>query len=170
MASAIVHHTEHPGSGRWCQSDAMEQRTRGLGRRVIVVVVVVLQLFFVARGYWSDHKEFAFQMFPEASTWRADIRRVTLDGERIPIEEPWAGYRWDELVTTRGLSNPGVRHHADAGLDNQLAFLEAALEWVARNTPNDHETRYLEAVVTSWSNADPPEVVVLRSPDRDLPR
>ena len=111
----------------------------------MVVAVVVLQLGFVARGYWSDHKEFAFQMFPESSTWRADVVRVTADGRRVPIERPWSGYRWDELVPNVGLRYPAVRHHADAGLDNQLAFLESALDWVAGNTPRDRETRYLEA-------------------------
>ena len=140
---------------------------RVVARRVVVVTVVVLQLGLVARGYWSDHKEFAFQMFPESSTWRADVVRVTADGRRVPIELPWSGYRWDELVQDRGLSYPQVRHHADAGLDNQLAFLEAALDWVADNTPRDGETRYLEATVTSWHNADPRRVEVLRSGVRE---
>jgi hypothetical protein len=142
-------------------------RARVVVRRVVVVAVVVVQLGFVARGYWSDHKEFAFQMFPESSTWRATVVRVTADGRRVPIERPWSGYRWDELVRDRGLSFPSIRHHADAGLDNQLAFLEAALDWVASNTPRDRETRYLEATVTSWHNADPPRVGVLRSHVRE---
>jgi hypothetical protein len=133
---------------------------------VVVLAVVLLQLGFVARGYWSDHKEFAFQMFPESSTWRAEVVRVTADGRRVPVELPWSGYRWDELVQDRGLRYPSVRHHADAGLDNQLAFLQAALDWVADNTPRDRETRYLEARVTSWHNADPPEVETYRSHDR----
>jgi hypothetical protein len=133
----------------------------------VVVAVVVLQLGFAARGYWSDHKEFAFQMFPESSTWRADLVRVTADGRLVPIERSWSGYRWDELVRDRGLRYPSVRHHADAGLDNQLAFLEAALEWVADNTPRDGETRYLKATVTSWHNADPPRVEVFRSDVRE---
>jgi hypothetical protein len=140
---------------------------RVVGRRVVVVAVVLLQLVFVARGYFSDHKEFAFQMFPESSTWRADVVRVTADGRRVPIERPWAGYRWDELVQSRGLRYPSVRHHADAGLDNQLAFLDAALDWVADNTPRDGETRDLEARVTSWHNADAPRVEVLRSRIRE---
>jgi hypothetical protein len=131
------------------------------------VAVVVLQLWLVARGYWSDHKEFAFQMFPESSTWRADVVRVTADGQRIPIERPWSGYRWNELVQDRGLRYPSVRHHADAGLANQLAFLEAALDWVASNTPRDSETRYLTAKVTSWHNDDPPRVEVFRSAVRE---
>jgi hypothetical protein len=142
-------------------------RVRVVGRRVAVVAVVLLQVGFVARGYLSDHKEFAFQMFPESSTWRADVVRVTADGRRVPIERPWSGYRWDELVQDRGLRYPAVRHHADAGLDNQLAFLGAALNWVADNTPRDAETRYLEARVTSWHNADPPRVGVLRSRVRE---
>jgi hypothetical protein len=142
-------------------------RVRVVVRRVVVVAVVALQLGFVARGYWSDHKEFAFQMFPEASTWRAEVVRVTADGRRVPIESPWSGYRWDELVQDRGLRYPSVRHHADAGLANQLAFLESALDWVADNTPRDQETRYLEARVTSWHNADPPRVAVVRSRARE---
>ena len=133
----------------------------------MVVAVVVLQLGFVARAYWSDHKEFGFQMFPESSTWRADVVRVTNDGRRVPIELPWSGYRWEELIQDRGLRYPGIRHHADAGLDNQLAFLEAALDWVADNTPRDGETRYLEARVTSWHNDDPPRASVLRSDLRE---
>jgi hypothetical protein len=136
-------------------------------RRVVVLAVVVVQLGLVARGYWSDHKQFAFQMFPESSTWRATVVRVTTDGRRVPIERPWDGSRWGELVRDRGLSFPSIRHHADAGLDNQLAFLEAALDWVASNTPRDRETRYLEATVTSWHNADPPRVGVLRSSVRE---
>ena len=140
---------------------------RVVGRRVVVLAVVVLQLGLVARGYWSDHKEFAFQMFPESSTWRAEVVRVTADGRRVPIERPWSGYRWDELVQSRGLSYPSVRHHADAGLANQLAFLEAALDWVADNTPRDTGTRYLEARITSWHNADPPRARVIRSSVRE---
>jgi hypothetical protein len=135
-------------------------------RRVVVAVVVVAQLGFVARGYRSDHKEFAFQMFPESSTWRADIVRVTTDGSRVPVDEPWDGYRWSAMVVGRGLGSAGSRHHADAGLDNQLAFLDEALDYVATHTPDDHQTRYLEAVVTTWHNADEPQVVVLRSEPR----
>jgi hypothetical protein len=133
----------------------------------VVVAVVLLQVGFVARGYWSDHKEFAFQMFPESSTWRADVVRVTVDGRRVPIDRPWSGYRWDKLVRSRGLTYPASRHHADAGLANQIAFLEAALDWVADNTPRDRETRYLEARVTSWHNDDPAQVQVLRSASRE---
>jgi hypothetical protein len=139
-----------------------------VGRRVVVVAVVVVQLVFVARGYWSDHKQFAFQMFPESSTWRATVVRVTADGHRVPIERPWSGYRWDDLVRDRGLSYPSIRGHADSGLDNQLSFFRAALDWVASNTPRDHQTRYLEATVTAWHNADAPRVEVVRSHAREV--
>ncbi len=146
----------------------MTPRVRVVGRRVVVVGVVLLQLGLVARGYWSDHKEFAFQMFPESSTWRADVYRVTAGGQRIPVEVGWSGYDWDRLVRDRGLSYPSLRHHADAGLQNQLAFLQAALDWVAANTPRDRSTRYLEAKVTAWHNADPPRVEIMRSRVREV--
>jgi len=139
---------------------------RVVARRVVVVLVVLLQVGLVVRGYVADHREFAFQMFPEASRWEADIVRVTAGGERIPVERPWAGYRWEELVRGRGLGYPGARHHADAGLDNQIAFLRAALDWVAHNTPRDRETRYLEARVTRWHNDDPPTFETIRSDER----
>jgi hypothetical protein len=142
-------------------------RARTVARRVAVVGVVGLQVAFAARGYWADHKEFAFQMFPESSTWRAEVVRVTTDGRRIPVERPWAGYHWEELVPDRGLSHPSLRHHADAGLDNQLAFLDSAVDWVAENTPRDRETRYLEARVTAWHNDDPPRTMVIRSAERE---
>jgi hypothetical protein len=137
-----------------------------VGRRIAVVVVVVAQLALVVRGYHSAHKEFAFQMFPESSTWSAEVVRVTAGGDRVPVSEPWSGYWWDELVTSRGLTQPSVRHHADAGLANQLAFLGAALDYVADHTPRDHETRYLEATVTTWHNADGPQTRVMRSHER----
>ena len=146
----------------------MTPRVRVVGRRVVVVVVVLLQLGLVARGYWSDHREFAFRMFPESSEWRADVFRVTAQGRRIPVEVGWSGYDWDRLVRDRGLSYPSLRHHADAGLQNQLAFLQAALDWVAANTPRDHSTRYLEANVTAWHNADPPRVEIMRSRVREV--
>jgi hypothetical protein len=136
---------------------------RILSRRIIVLGVVALQLAFVVRAYSSDHKVFGFQMFPESSTWQAEIVRVTRDGQRTPVEQAWSGYRWNDLVGDVGLQNPAVRHHADAGLDNQLAYLRSALDWVAGNTPRDHDTRYLEATVTSWHDADPPRVTVYRS-------
>jgi hypothetical protein len=141
----------------------MTPRFRVVARRVVVLGVVGLQLGLAVAGYWSDHKPFAFQMFPESSTWRADVVRVTSDGRRVPIEAPWSGYRWEALVPNVGLRYPAIRRHADAGLANQLAFLRSALDWVADNTPRDHDTRYLEATVTAWHNADPARTEVLRS-------
>jgi hypothetical protein len=142
---------------------------RVAARRVVFVAVVALQLFFIARGYWSDHKEFGFHMFPESSTWRASVVRVTSDGRRIPVEQPWSGYRWEQLVRGSGAEYPSLRQHANAGIDNQLAFLRSSLDWVAANTPRDHRTRYLEARVTAWHNDDPPYVEVFRSRAREVP-
>lgn len=138
-------------------------------RRLVVVGLVALQLGMVVRAYWAPHMEFGFQMFPEASQWQADVVRVTADGRRVSIEEPWFGYEWNDLVQGRGLGTPWRRKHADAGLDNQLEFLAEALDWVAANTPRDDETVRLEAKVTLWHNMGDPRRVVLTSDDRSRP-
>jgi len=135
-------------------------------RRIVVLGLVGLQSVMVVRAYWAPHHEFGFQMFPEASTWTADVVRVTADGSRVPVSEPWSGYRWSELVRGRGLTAPWIRSHADAGVDNQLAFLAEAMEWVAANTPDDRETVRLEAEVTVWRNLRPPETTVIVTGDR----
>lgn len=135
-------------------------------RRIVVVGLVSVQLAMVVRAYSAPHKEFGFQMFPESSQWQAEIVRVTEDGERIPVGEPWAGYEWRDLVRGRGLTAPWRRQHADAGVDNQLALLTEALDWVAANTPADRETRYLQADVTVWHNLREPRSIVIRTEER----
>ena len=149
--------------------DPTRDAARRWARRLVVTAFVLVQSFLVVRAYAAPHREFGYQMFPEASTWRADIVRVTDDGRRVPIEQPWSGYEWNELVRGRGLTTPWVWHPADSGLERQRAFLAAALDWVASNTPDDHETRYIEAVVESSRNLDAPTVETIRSVERDVP-
>lgn len=135
-----------------------------------MLAVVAAQVVMVVRAYGADHAVFGFQMFPESSTWQADIYRITADGEAIDVRRPWpGGYRWGDLVPDRGLGNPFVVHHADTGLRSTLAFLEEALAWVGGHTPLDTETRYLEARVTYWDNGRGPNTTVLRGPPRALP-
>ena len=137
-------------------------------RRIVFIGVIISQLALVLRAYSAPHKEFGFQMFPQASSYQAEIVRVTLNGDRLPVDQPWFGYEWNELVPDRGLAYPWQRQHADDGLDNQLAFLDEALAWVAANTPRDTETRYYEATVTTWFNMRGPSTNVVRSPERNL--
>ena len=60
--------------------------------RLLFVAVVVLQLYFIHRGYDDPHKHFAFQPFNESDKWKAKIVRVTADGRRISVRKPWFGY------------------------------------------------------------------------------
>ena len=132
-----------------------------------VVGVLALQVGFALNGYRDPHKFFAFQPFNESSTWSADIVRVTWDGERKPVADDWAGYRWNSLVGMPALTGYSRTRHASYGVDATIAFLDDALDWVATNTPADHETRYLEATVTYHRNTRGPQVTVLRSVERD---
>lgn len=149
--------------------DAEDHPSRRWARRIVVIGFVAVQVLLVVRAYHAPHAEFGYQMFPEASRWRADIVRVTDDGRRVSIREDWSGYEWSELVRGRGLTTPWVEHHADSGLDRQLEFLTEALNWVASNTPDDHETRYLEATIESSHNTRPTTISTIRSRDRSVP-
>jgi hypothetical protein len=144
------------------------QRPRWRRRLVTAFIVAVLgvQIGFALNGYRDPHKFFAFQPFNESSTWQAEIVRVTWDGERLPIEEAWAGYDWDELVGMAALRGPQRMRHAYMGVGATVDFLDEALDWVATHTPDDHETRYLEATVVSRENTHDPTVTVLRSVER----
>lgn len=170
----VVSHVDDASAGESQLDDREDGRDHGRSgaralRRLAFVVVIVVQAAFVVRAYWAPHREFGYQMFPESSQWSAQISRVSGDGSGVSIEDGWFGYDWNELVDGRGLDVPWRRHHADSGVGRQLEFLQEALDWVARNTPDDDETRYLEAVVTTWPNLGDAEQVVLRSVDRDPP-
>ena len=134
----------------------MDTALRVRARRLVVAGVLVVQAALLVRGIHADHKEFAYRMFPEASDWRADIFRVAADGERVPIDD----VTWSVLVRGRALGNPSVRHHADAGVANQLAFFRSALQWYA---DHDGDAGVIEARVTYWRNMRGPTVVVYRS-------
>ncbi len=139
--------------------------------RGFVVVVLVGHGALLVRGYDDPHKFFAFQPFNESSTWRADIVRVTSDGRRVPIEQPWpGGYEWDELVDWGVLERPATMRHAYSGVGASLDFLDEALDWVADHTPDDDETLYLEATTEAYRNTRGPEVRVLRSHTREEAR
>ncbi len=143
-------------------------RGRALAVRAFVVVVLVGQAALVLRSYDDPHNFFGFQPFNESSTWRADIVRVTADGRRIPIDEPWpGGYDWDELVDWGVLQRPDRLKHAYSGLGTSLDFLDTSLDWVADHTPDDTETLYLEADVTAFRNTRGPERTTMRSHDRE---
>ena len=64
--------------------------------------------------------------------------RVTWDGERKPVADDWAGYRWNSLVGMPALTGYSRTRHASYGVDATIAFLDDALDWVATNTPADH--------------------------------
>lgn len=126
-------------------------------RRAVIALVVGLQLMAAAYAYHVPTKVFGWQMFNASSDWRAEIVRITSEGERHDVQEPWpGGYAWGDLVTGRGLDHPFVRIHASAGLDSTFNVLQHALDYVATNTPSDDQTVRLETAVTYWDNGRGP--------------
>jgi hypothetical protein len=160
-----------PGAGAAGSDRIVRPRWRAKLVRGFVVVVLAGQAVLLVRGYADPHKFFAFQPFNESSTWRAEVVRVTADGRRVSIEEPWpGGYDWDELVRWGVLERPGTTRHAYSGLGTALDFLDDSLDWVADHTPEDTETLYLEATTEAYRNTRGPEVRVLRSDIREEAR
>ena len=155
------------------QTEARVQRPRwrAVLVRAFVATVLVGQAVLIVRSYWDPHNFFGFQPFNESSTWRADVVRVTADGRRVPIDEPWpGGYDWDELVDWGVVQEPDELKHAYSGLDASLDFFAEALDWVADHTPDDTETLHLEAEVTGFRNTRGPLHRTLRSEPREEAR
>ena len=142
-------------------------RAAQIAGRAFVALWIAAQVALVARAYGAPQDVFGFQMFPESSTWQAEIVRVAADGRTEAVTDDWpGGYRWEDLVPYRGFDRPGVEHHATAGIDSTLNFLAKALDYVATHTPADTETLRLSARVTYRRNGGPPEEIVLTSRDR----
>lgn len=136
-------------------------------RRLVIVAVVVSQLIAILFAYGRPHQVFGWQMFNASSDWQAEIVRVETDGSRHDVRESWpGGYEWSLLVSSRGLDAPFFRQHAHSGLRTTFDIFEAALDWVATNTPRDTQTLRLEAVVTSWHNGRDPELRLFVSVER----
>lgn len=138
--------------------------TSGALPRLVVITAVALQLYFIVRGYSDPHKHFAFQPFNDFDVWRADIERVTYRGARVSVVRPWSGYSWARLVGgDRGLDRPTLEKPASSGIESTLVFLQQALDFVASNTPRDHETHHYEATVYYSHNGGPERVARLES-------
>lgn len=135
-------------------------------RKAAVALVMVLSVIVVVVAQRGPSPALAWRMFPESSTWTAEVWRVTDDG-RVPVDDPWpGGYRWDDLVAGSGVTAPASDHGASYGVAATLHRMRGVLAWVAANTPGDDETLWLEAVVVTRRNADPPETTVVISPRR----
>ena len=119
--------------------------------------VVLAQVGFIVRAYGTPRRELGWQMFAESSQWRADVVRVRADGRRISVSEPYAGYWWPELVGPIGAAVPWTWKHAEYGIAATLRDLQGALDWVAANTPRDHETDHYEADVVFVRNRSAPQ-------------
>lgn len=137
-------------------------------RRIVIVLVVAAQVTAIVAAYDNDHRAFGFQMFAESDEFSARIERVLVNGDVVAVDQDWE-YRWRDLVVGRGLTNPSPVHHSTRGNRTQFAYLQAALDRVATNTPRDTETHYLRADVTYWENGRGPFTLTLESPRRSSP-
>lgn len=147
---------------------AARPRWRTRAARVFFVAVLFVQAVLILRAYHDPHKFFGYQPFNESDTWRAELYRITSDGERIRIVDGnWLGYSWDELVDNPRLTRPERLRHAASGAAATIDFMDEALDWVADHTPDDTESVVIEAEVTWYRNTRGPNVTILSSDPRE---
>jgi hypothetical protein len=145
-------------------------------RRVFAVAYGVSLGVAIAYGQLTPDHVFGFQMFNESSNLTIELfREVERSGqvvlEHLPDGE-WDApdehgkihrHSWRDRVRASPIRTLGVSVHASYGLDAQLFRLEQALADVARNIPNDRETRALVAVVQTLKNGRDPRTVRFRA-------
>ena len=150
-----------------------------LGPRARIVFAggwIALQASLVLTGGLRADRVFSFRMFNEASTVRVRLSRVVdVSGAEalVPVDDgEWSArdrdgvahdVHFDERVIDARFATFDQTIHAAYGVEAHLARLQAALDFVAKNTPNDAETRALVADVRVRKNGRDPYVVRLWS-------
>ena len=147
-------------------------RDRSPARRLlaalVLVAAIVLHAALILSGGSDPHKRFGFRPFFESDTWRAEIVRVTADGDRLAIDDGTWPYEWNELVDAVKLTSPWRTRHAGGGARATVDLLDRALDWLAENTPDDRATVRYEATVVVVHNAGVPFVIELVGVERVL--
>jgi hypothetical protein len=134
-------------------------------RIVFAVSFVLCQVALLATGPLRPDGVFAFQMFNESSRLEITLhRRVRTRRGRLVLQKTngeWTArgpdgkrrtFRWSDRVRDRVVGRLGQSVHASYGLAAQLLHLQAALDDVARNIPEDTETVALVAEVNAVYN------------------
>lgn len=135
-----------------------------------------LELGGIAWGQGAPDHALGFQMFNESSRLSIQLfREVKRKGKVVRVAVPngtWRApdasgkvreYRWGDRVKASPLYVLGESRHASYGLDAQLFRLQAALDYVVRNTPQDTTTRALIAEVQTVKNGRAGPLVTLRA-------
>ena len=135
----------------------------------VLVAAIALHAALILNGGSDPHKRFGFRPFSESDTWQAEIVRVTVDGDRLAIDDGTWPYEWNELVGTVELSSPWRTRHASGGARTTVDLLDRALDWLVENTPRDRATLRYEATVVIVHNAGEPSIIELVGAERDPP-
>jgi len=131
-----------------------------MGRTILAAIYLLIQVTLLITAPARPDGVFAFRMFNESSTISIELlRRVQRnDGSLavVPTNGKWEArdmsgvvhtVSWNDRVRDPILGTLGRTVHAAYGVDAQLFRLQRALDDVARNTPEDGETKALLARV-----------------------
>lgn len=140
------------------------------------IAYLALQVVVIVRGHFVPSKHFAFWMFPETTMFVARLVRVTTDGQahHVPggswIVPRASGelvtYRWTDFVRGYRLDILDRKTRSKGTITDTLRYFQAAVENVARRTPEDRETAELVLKIQYQRAGGPVEEVELRSGKR----
>jgi len=143
-------------------------------------VWVTTQIALVITADRRPDAAFGFRMFSESSTLKIALHREVTqdDGQvaRIHVDDGvWSArdgagtlhrHAWNERVRRQELATFDTEINAKYAVDAQLARLQAALDDLATQVPDDAETRRFLLDVTVRKNGREPYVVHLASAER----
>jgi hypothetical protein len=149
--------------------------------RALMIVVgcflyLSIQIFFIVRAHFVDSKHFAFWMFPESTSFYANLSRETYDGREISTKQgTWvvedgdhfATYRWADLVNDYNLNVLDRRVRSRGSWADSERYFQEALNFFARRIPEDKQTRRLVLRISVKKAGEKKRLVTLRSEVRD---
>lgn len=143
---------------------------------IFTLVYLALQIAVIVRGHFVPSKHFAFWMFPETTMFVARLIRITTDGQAHHVPGgTWivprrtgelVTYRWRDFVRGYRLDALDVKTRSKGTLTDTLRYFEAAVQRVARQTPEDRETVELVLSIDYQRAGEAPERIELRSGKR----
>jgi hypothetical protein len=147
------------------------------GRAALCAVFFGGEALLIATAGMRTDRSYGFRMFPETSSVTVHLSRRLDGGKLVPVEgNRWQardcgggvhGFAWGKLVRFPAPGKLDARVGAPYGVESEVARTHDAMVYVARNTPEDCETRALVAHVERVRNGrelEPVDVEVPRDP------
>ena len=151
------------------------QRRRALFILGFCALYLGVQLFMIVHAHFTPNKHFGFWMFPESTSFEANLVRVLNDGSEIKTRKgSWTvqtddgpvSYQWNSFVQGYRLDRLGDWGRCKGSFNDTVKYFQAALDYVADRIPEDASTARLVLKVRYRRAGGPQEFIVIESKPR----